>query len=77
MLKDNSKITLFVDIKKKLPVQMIYLIDTKQIIRTYFEYKVVDGINYPIHTISTDIDGSLISEVKIDTVEFNVEIEKF
>ena len=77
LLKDNSKITLFVDIKKKLPVQMIYLIDTKQIIRTYFEYKVVDGINYPIHTISTDIDGSLISEVKIDTVEFNVEIEKF
>ena len=75
--KDDNNITLFVDVKKKLPVQMIYLNDTKQIIRTYLEYKVVDGINYPIHTISTDSDANLISEIKIETVEFNIKIEGF
>ncbi len=75
--KDDYKVSLFIDIKKKLPVQMTYLINTKQIIRTYLEYKVVDGINYPIHTISTDIDGNLISEIVIETVEFNVKIEGF
>ena len=76
LMRDDSVFNLFVDIKKKLPVQMTYLIDTKQIIRTYLEYKVVDGISYPIHTISTDIDGNLISEIKIEKVEFNIKIEK-
>jgi len=75
--RDDSVITLYVDIKKKLPVQMTYLIDTKQIVRTYIEYKVVDGISYPIHTISTDIDNNLISEIKIEKVEFNIKIEGF
>ena len=77
LMRDDSVFNLFVDIKKKLPVQMTYLIDTKQIIRTYLEYKVVDGISYPIHTISTDIDGNLISEILIETVEFNIKIEGF
>ncbi|MCK5051260.1 MAG: outer membrane lipoprotein-sorting protein [Candidatus Cloacimonetes bacterium] len=77
LVKDDSKITLFIDKKKKLPVQMTYFIDTKQIIRTYLEYKLVDGINYPIHTISTDIDNNLISEIVIETVEFNIKIEGF
>ena len=75
--RDDSVITLYVDIKKKLPVQMTYLIDTKQIVRIYLEYKVIDGISYPIHTISTDIDNNLISEIKIDKVEFNIKIEGF
>jgi len=77
LLRDDSIITLYVDIKKKLPIQMIYVIDTKQIKRTYLEYKVFDGINYPVHTISTDIDNKLISEIEIEKVEFNIEIEKF
>ncbi|MEA2095567.1 MAG: hypothetical protein U9P73_02585 [Candidatus Cloacimonadota bacterium] len=77
LMRDDSVFNLFVDIKKKLPVQMIYTIDTKQIIRTYLEYKVVDGINYPIHTISTDIDGTLISEIEIEKVEFNAKLEEF
>ena len=77
LVKDDNKITLFVDIKKKLPVQMTYFIDTKQIIRTYLEYKMVSGVNYPIHTISTDTDANLISEIVIETVEFNIKIEGF
>ncbi len=77
LIRDDSIITLYVDIKKKLPVQMIYAIDTKQIKRTYLEYKVFDGINYPIHTISTDIEDNLISEIEIEKVEFNIKIEKF
>jgi len=77
LVKDDSKLTLFIDIEKKLPIQMIYLIDSKQIIRTYLEYKVFDGIKYPVHTISTDIDGNLISEIKIEMVEFNIKIEGF
>ena len=75
--KGDNKITLFVDIKKKLPVQMIYLNDTKQITRTYLKYEVVDDVNYPIHAISTDIEDNLISEIEIEKVEFNIEIEKF
>ena len=77
LIRDDSIITLFVDIKKKLPVQMIYIIDSKQIVRTFLEYKMVSGINFPIHTISTDIENNLISEIKIETVEFNIEIEEF
>ncbi len=77
LVKNDSKLTLFVDIEKKLPVQMIYLIDAKQIIRTYIDYKTVDGIQYPIHTISTDSDNNLISEIEIEKVEFNVKIEGF
>ena len=77
LMRDDSVITLYVDIKKKLPVQMIYTYDSKQIIRTYLEYKVVDGINYPIHTISTDIDNNMISEIKLKKVEFNIKIEGF
>ncbi len=77
LMRDDSIITLYVDIKKKLPVQMIYLINMKQIIRTYLEYKMIGGINYPIHTISTDIEDNLISEIEIEKVEFNIEIEKF
>ncbi len=73
--KDDYKITLLVDVIKKFPVQMTYFIDAKQIIRTYLEYKVIDGIRYPVHTISTDIEGNLISEMKIETIEFNVEID--
>lgn len=75
LVRDDSVITLFVDIKKKLPVQMIYTINNKQIIRAYLEYKIIDGINYPVHTISTDIDGNLISEIIIEKVEFNIKIE--
>jgi hypothetical protein len=59
----------------QLLAQMIYTVNDKQIIRTYLEYKVIDGIKYPIHTISTDIEGNLISEMKIEKVEFNVEID--
>jgi len=77
LIRDDSIITLFVDIKKKLPVQMNYSINSKQIIRTYLEYKMVSGINYPIHTISTDKENNLISEIEIEKVEFNVEIEEF
>lgn len=77
LIRDDSVITLFVDIKKKLPVQMIYTINNKQIIRAYLEYKIIDGINYPVHTISTDIDGNLISEIIIEKVEFNIKIKEF
>ena len=77
LMRDDSVFNLFVDIKKKLPVQMTYLIDTKKIIRTYLEYQIVDGISYPVHTISTDVDENLISEIKIKKVEFNIKIEGF
>ena len=77
LMRDDSIITLFVDIKKKLPVQMKYKIANKQIKRTYLEYKMISGINYPVHTISTDIENNLISEIEIEKVEFNIEIEKF
>jgi hypothetical protein len=75
LIKDDFKITLFIDIEMQLLAQMIYTVNDKQIIRTYLEYKVIDGIKYPIHTISTDIEGNLISEMKIEKVEFNVEID--
>ena len=77
LMRDDYKIILYVDIKNKLPVQMTYMIDTKQIIRTYLEHKVVDGISYPVHTISTDIDNNLISEIKIEKVEFNVKLDSY
>lgn len=77
LIRDDSVITLCVDIKKKLPVQVIYTIDSKKIKRTYLEYKVVGGINYPVHTISTDLENNLISEIEIEKVEFDIEIEKF
>ncbi len=77
LIKGDSKLMLFIDIEKLLPVRMIYTIDAKQIIRTYLEYKVVDGIKYPVHTISTDIDDNMISEIKIETVEFNIKLEGF
>jgi len=75
LIKDDNKIILLIDLNKKLPVQMIYFVGTKQITRTYLEYKIVDGISYPVHTISTDVEDNLISEMKIETVEFNVEID--
>ena len=77
LIRGDSVITLYVDIKKKLPIQMTYTINNKQIIRTYLEFKVVDGINYPVHAISTDIEDNLVSEIEIEKVEFNIEIEKF
>ena len=77
LMRDDSVITLFIDIEKKLPIQMIYTIEAKQIIRTYLEYKIFDGIKYPVHTISTDIEGNLISEIEIEKVEFNIKLEGF
>ena len=77
LVVEDSKIILFVDIKDLMPVQMIYTYDSMQIIRTYLEYKVINGINYPIHITSTDINGNLISEVKILKIDFNIEVEGF
>ncbi|MBT3755713.1 MAG: hypothetical protein HOD64_03540 [Candidatus Cloacimonetes bacterium] len=75
LIKDEFKITLYIDLEMQLPAQMIYAVNDKQIVRTYLEYKVIDGIKYPIHTISTDIEGNLISEMKIETIEFNVKLD--
>lgn len=75
--KNDFKITLFVDKKRHLPVRMTYIIDSNIIIRNYLEYKVIEGISYPIHTISTDKDDNLISEIVIEKVEFNAKIKSF
>ncbi|MDP8268691.1 MAG: hypothetical protein P9L97_08190 [Candidatus Tenebribacter davisii] len=77
LVEEGSTTILFVDIKDLMPVQMIYTYDFMQIIRTYLEYKVINEINYPIHITSTDINGNLISEVKILKIDFNIEIEGF
>ncbi|MDP8203610.1 MAG: outer membrane lipoprotein-sorting protein [Candidatus Tenebribacter mawsonii] len=74
LIRDDSIINIYIDIQKYLPIQMIYFIDSRQVKRTYLEYKLVNGINYPVHIISTDIDGNLISEIKIEKVEFNIKL---
>jgi len=75
--KDDVNFTLFIDNKTQLPLQMVYDVGSKQIIRTYQKYKSIEGINYPVHTVSTDLDGNLISEIEIEEVEFNIKIEGF
>jgi len=75
--KDDIKFTLLIDNKTQLPVQMVYDVDSKKIDRTYQRYDLIEGINYPVHTVSTDEDGNLISEIEIEKVEFNIKLEGF
>ncbi|MCF7858190.1 MAG: outer membrane lipoprotein-sorting protein [Candidatus Cloacimonetes bacterium] len=75
LVKEDIKLLLFVDTEKYLPVQMRYFVRAKEVVRTFLEYKNFAGINYPIHTISTDIENELISEIKIETIEFNIKID--
>jgi len=75
--KNDYKFTILIDDKTKLPLQMIYDVNSKQIVRTYQKFELIEGINYPVHTISTDMDGNLISEIEIEEVEFNIKLEGF
>jgi len=75
--QDGEVVTLFIDKLKQLPVRMIYQVEGKKMFRTFLEYKVFDGIDYPVRTISTDVDGNMISEITINKVEFNIKIDGF
>ena len=42
--------------------------------RTYLEYRKVDGVMFPVHTVSYDDKAQLVSEIIIEEIEFNIEL---
>ncbi len=80
-LKNKSiDLKLLIDVETNLPHQMLYNNkegqDSIEIFKTFLEFKDIQGIKYPVHTISNDKTGNLISEVKLNVVKFNIEVDK-
>ena len=73
---DILEFKLYINKEKKLPIQMIYEINNIIIERTFLEYKEIEGIMYPVHTISFDGNEQKISEIIIKEIEFNIEFDE-
>ena len=82
ILLKNDEIELFIMISREsgLPVQFVYEnleSDKKEIIfKAFREYKKIDGILFPVHTISYNQDGEKLSEIRIKDIQFNIEIDE-
>ena len=69
---------LLIDTEKHLPLQMLYENNAAKTLleRTYLEYRKVDGVMFPVHTVSYDDKAQLVSEIIIKEIEFNIVIDK-
>ncbi|MCK4311100.1 MAG: hypothetical protein KAW88_00010 [Candidatus Cloacimonetes bacterium] len=77
LLRDDIlEFKLYISKEKKLPLQMIYEINNIIIERTFLEYKEIEGIMYPIHTVSFDENAEKISEIIINEIELNIELDE-
>ncbi len=73
---DILEFKLYISKEKKLPLQMLYENNGIIIKRTFLEYKNIEGIMYPVHTISFDEDAQKISEIIINEIEINIELDE-
>jgi len=76
--KDGHEMILMIDMENHLPLQMLYENNAAKTLleRTYLEYREVDGIMFPVHTVSYDDKAQLVSEIIIEKIEFNIVINK-
>ncbi len=76
--KDGTEMILLIDTEKHLPLQMLYENKNAKTLleRTYLEYRKVDGVMFPVHTVSYDDKAQLVSEIIIEEIELNIVIDK-
>lgn len=76
--KDGTEMILLIDAEKHLPLQMLYENNAAKTLleRTYLEYRDVDGVMFPVHTVSYDDKAQLVSEIIIEVIEFNIELDE-
>ena len=76
--KDGTEMILMIDMENHLPLQMLYENNAAKTLleRTYLEYREVDGIMFPVNTVSYDDKAQLVSEIIIEEIEFNIVINK-
>ena len=76
--KDGTEMILLIESDKHLPLLMLYENKSAKTLleRTYLEYKKVNGVIFPIHTVSYDDKAQLVSEIIIEEIEFNIVINK-
>jgi len=80
LMNKDYQMKLLLDKKSHLPKQMIYRnreSDEPEIFyRDIEEFREIDGIKYPMHTITYDENEQKICEIKLQSVEFNVSINE-
>ncbi len=76
--KDGTEMILLIDTEKHLPLQMLYENKAAKTLleRTYLEYRKVDGVMFPVHTVSYDDKAQFVSEIILEEIEFNIVIDK-
>jgi hypothetical protein len=76
--KNGTEMILLIDTEKHLPLQMLYENNAAKTLleRTYLEYRKVDGVMFPVHTVSYDDKAQLVSEIILEEIEFNIVIDK-
>ena len=77
---ENFQMKTLIDKKSHLPVQMIYKnLETDEpevFYRNIEKYADINGIKYPVHTVTFDQNGEKICEIKLESVEFNVPVNE-
>jgi hypothetical protein len=76
--KDGTEMILLIDTEKHLPLQMLYENKSAKTLleRTYLEYRKVNDVMFPVHTVSYDDKAQLVSEIILEEIEFNIVIDK-